>query len=551
MLKKIKRFLVIGLVAIALIAAGLYYWLFMVEGKTTEIYKLVPEDAIFIGEVDKPLDKWDEFKEAKVWQFLQNNQYMGGVNEMVEDLRGIIESNRKYLKLFTKGKLLMSGHLIGNNDYSYLYLIDIGNTSKLGGLKGFMDYLISQVGYKSTKQEHRGQTIYGLHTGNPNDALYVSIKDNVLLYAYYPKIIKAALDQHEKPHFTKDQTFLSVKKQLKDDVLTDLYINYKYLKEFVQVYVNPVPSAITSIEKMMDLSGMQLNVQDDFLELRGMTDIEDEKPSVLQALRAAGSSEIQSHKILPANTTTMVSLGFRDFDKLHTVLQAYYKEVEKTSMKSKLLKLQQYVRFDFDEDIKSWMGKEFTYALIPSGAYSVQTSVLIIPAGKNIGQAKDKIGKVGLSIAGLNLKLFRKKKYRDVEIQRFPIKGLFPAMFGGFLKSFDRPSFAFIGEYVVFSETETGVQRIIDAWIDDKTLSQEPHFEKFFEEFDRQNSVFAFGQTKYLYSYLLGRATPAKRAQLAKNRKHFLGFPRIGFQLSPDGELFETLVYAEFDPSKL
>ena len=540
---KQKRILLISAGAVILLLVIAYVYVFIVPVSKTNIYKLVPEDAMFISEIDEPVESWDEFDQSEIWQFLSTNEKLSLVGGRVESLRSLMESNRSYFKRFAKGRVLISGHMIARNDYSYLYLIDVGNASKLGHLDGFVGFVSRQGGYKVISHDHKGTAIKGLYTENPNDALYIAFVENVLVCSYYEILVKKSIDQHAQPFYNKHEDFLKVNREVNGG-LAELYIAYEYADEFVGVYTATIPAFATLASKMLNYTGTELSLKEDRIAFDGYTGITENTPNLFKSLHEAGKAEIEAHEVLPPETAFMLSIGFDDYQGLRSFMDHVVPKKSRSKMVTSLgMQLENWS----DTKPEELLGKEISLALVPDAEGKLST-VLIIPDGNDVKNIQKKLDKWDRGIGGLPSLFSKKDKWhRGIRTRKIPIRGLLNQFLGGNWFLSDIPAMAYVNNDLVIADDRATLTRIIDVTLDETTLAEDEEFEDFFSEFDKQSNFFLFIRTHPMLEYSKRSIKSTKQQLIRENEYHIKAFPLIGIQLTPKKELLKTRVLAIYE----
>ncbi|MEX0595811.1 MAG: hypothetical protein WD512_04855 [Candidatus Paceibacterota bacterium] len=61
-----KKILIVLLILI--VGVGSYYaWIKFSPNKFTDVYYLVPDDAVMVMETDKPIENWQTFSTSNMW----------------------------------------------------------------------------------------------------------------------------------------------------------------------------------------------------------------------------------------------------------------------------------------------------------------------------------------------------------------------------------------------------------------------------------------------------------------------------------------------------
>lgn len=517
-----------------------------------DLYALIPKDAVYIIETDKPFEQWQQFKNGKIWQFLQQNDYLASINTQVNELNETLSGKERALNYLLKGKMLTSAHVKGNN-YDYLYVLDIAQAAHLADLPPLLTSVLKGIGYAVTKEEYNAQNIYHLLDPETNETLLLTFKGTALLASYDLTLLKKALDTAIKPYFTTDSLLTNIRNRLPNQGMANVYINHTELLEFASCYANTKQTPLTAIGDMLSLSGMNLAIEDNFIELQGNSIINTQSQSYLKALLTVDKSDIRTAEILPPNTSFFTAICFDDFKKLQAALeQSQGKQPEPEAPENVGDLIAQELSKALKKELPNWIEHEISLALVPNPADSAQQAyIAVIPLSSKRDMVADKLSKTLYTLDQLNplqfLKNESKLEYHNYRIVRLPVAGLLRSVGGDLFKDMGKPYLTLIGDYLIFCDDETVLKHLIDNYDNSTTLAADPAYSQFFQQFKAQSSVFTYIQTKAFYPILLSKLKEDKRQSLIKNQKYALRFPHWGFQMLPNNEVYQTHLFADFE----
>ena len=99
-------------------------YIFVLSPKTNlqSIY-LIPEDAVFIIESEKPVESWNQISQSEAWSHLQNNGYFAELTENIQKVDTIFNDRRKLFEFFDGRSLFISIHMISQKDYGIFFVV--------------------------------------------------------------------------------------------------------------------------------------------------------------------------------------------------------------------------------------------------------------------------------------------------------------------------------------------------------------------------------------------------------------------------------------------
>lgn len=573
-MKKIIAFLTI---VVLFLLVALYFML--IEDTTTyaktDIYTIVPKDAAYIVEIQNPIQKWTDFKDSNVWQFIKANDYMASLNKQITDLQTSIAGKEDILRYFIKGNLVISSH-VQDNSYDYLYLLDLQNLpGKLQQIPLLLTTLFSASGFKTAEENYNKLIIYKLLSPATNETLHLTFNNNILVASYNISVLKNAIDGFNKPYFTNNKDFNKLFTEVNADNndLAHLYINYSKMSNFVKCYTQNNSAPIDAVSKMLTFSGLNFEIEEEGLKLEGTSILDTLHQSYLHALVKVGRGKMKAQNALPHNTSFYMAMNFDnflDFKHLLEKMQAtginQIQEInpdENPSTDTLTIEnddaqekgFQKKINKIIENELDKWIANELTIAMVPvSEGNASQAMVAVIPTGDKADEVAEKLGNITGTLSQFNpLNWFRnaeeRNKYKGYKIIPLPIGKLLKKYAGNIFEDINKPSIALLDEFLVFSDDVEILKKIIDDFEDSNTLADNQDFQTFFSNFNPQSNAYAYFQTKEIYPFLIEKSKTDKKQSLQKNKLYLLGFPHVGAQLSAiNNDTYKTYLYAFFKP---
>ena len=290
--------------------------------------------------------------------------------------------------------MVVSAHKTTIKDYDFLFLVNLSKGSKIGFIEETLEQVLKSSGLRVETKEFKNKSIISAYDRKTKETLYFSIVQNYLLCSYTNQLIENSIMEVEDPHLGREENFLNIYKETSEEGLCKLYINYSYIDEYMQCYSNEANPLVKDLSKILLFSGLKLEVEDEYAELEGYTNINDSTESYLKALMLSGKGGITAHKILPKRTGIYYSLGFKTgmefYTNLVTVLQTDTKawnEFEKNKQK-----IERLLKINLETDMLSWVGDEVAYVENEPSKYTEHLDdIMVVMKANNIGYAKERL----------------------------------------------------------------------------------------------------------------------------------------------------------------
>ena len=527
---------------------------YMPSGNRLQAIYLIPKDAVFVIETDEPIDTWSAISKSDVWKHLQTNAYFKELTSSIAGLDRIFNEQKKIIDFIGNRDLYISVHMISKKKYGLFFTVDLQKISKLNVLKNHLESITTNA-FKITKRQYHGFTINEITDKKTHETLYVSFINNQMIASYTHKLVEASIDQHQEPEIGRDLDFIAVSQKVAGNDLFRLYVQYKYLDDYMYYFVNQPSNTVKELSETLKYSAFSFDLKsDNTIYATGFTNTNESAQSYLKALQNSGTGPHKIASIAPERTAIYLSFGFDSFKEFYTNFEEIQKENPAAfkSYQDNLDKIQNFLDIDINKNFISWMDDEIAVLHMESSLKNTNKpeTALVIKAN-SIKKAKTEISFILKQIKKKTPVKFKKITYKDHEINFLSIKGFFKMFLGAYFKDFDRPYFTYIDDYVVFSDYPNTLKRIIDDYEAEKTLENSIDYKRFKRNFKRKSSVFTYINTPTLYRSMLAMADKNTKAKIKKNKDYIICFPQIGFQLLPFSDLFETKLVINYQDPKV
>jgi hypothetical protein len=540
-LKK-KILLSILTVFIGFLAYQAYVFFIAPTDNLNSIY-LIPKDAVYIVETQKPIDNWDDISKSDIWKHLQTNAYFKDLTKNLNKLDGIFSQQKKLVDFIGNRSILISAHMIKKKQYALFYVIDLQKLSKLNLLKNNLNSVINKS-YKVSKRNYHNHSITEIYDKKNRETIYLSFIKNQMIASYTHTLVEASIDQFEEPIIGRNLDFIEISKKVGDDNLFRFYMQYQYLDDYLYYFTDQPNNMITAVSKSLMFSGFSFDLKSNNVMLaNGFTNAKQNTASYLKALQKSGKGKRSIAKIAPKRTALYMSYAFDSFLEFYEnfeIIQRENKAQFKTFQDNKD-KIENYLKINIKDHFLSWIGTEIAVLQIQSSSISKsKNDVALVIKANNIKDAKSNLDFIVKQIRKRTPVKFKAINYKGFDINFLSIKGFFKVFLGSLFDQFEKPYYTIIDDYVVFSNHPNALKSIINDYIGEETLNKSKDFQKFNSYFDKKSSVFAYINTPVLYKNLYEYADRNTKSKIKKNKDYIICFPQVGFQLTPYINMFES-----------
>ncbi|MDO6743746.1 DUF3352 domain-containing protein [Tenacibaculum soleae] len=541
------------LVFLGFIAYQTYVFTLAKQDNIKPIY-LIPEDAIFILDTERPIDTWDEINASDIWKHLQKNAYFNDINKNINTLDEVIKEQRSILNFIGERDVLISAHVYKPKNYDFLYVVDLEKLSKLNFLKNSITNLAGN-NYKITNRLYKDHEITELYDKKKRETLHIAFIKNQLIASYTHLLVENAINQYQTPIIGRDVNFVEITKETSEDGFFKVFFQYKYLHKYLACFTNKTnKEVIENIQNSLHYSGFDVSlIEGTIIQAEGYTNVKEDTETYLTAIQKSGKGKRFIANIAPRNTALYSSFAFDSFETFHENFEILKKEKteEFKSYTTQITEIENLLDINIKKNVYSWIGNEVALIHFNSSLSKNKKDIAAIFKTNNIEDATENLNFILSKIKEKTPLKFKQISYKNHTINFLDLKGFFKIVAGNMFKKMEKPYFTIIDDFVVFSASPNTLKEIINNNIMGYTLASSKNFEEFSYLFDNKSTVFTYINTPYIYSDLVSFVDRKTQLQLRKNKDYFTCFSQLGIQLTSDGNIFKSSITASFNDPKL
>ncbi|TDQ27610.1 DUF3352 domain-containing protein [Tenacibaculum caenipelagi] len=539
---------------IALIIGFVIYQVYIFtlsENDNIKSIYLVPDDAVFIVDTERPIDTWDEISSSEIWTHLQTNQQINKLSEGLNNLDETFKAKKEIIDFIGERNLVISVHVFSTKRYGLLYIADLQKLSKLIFLKRAISKL-AEDDYKVTKRVYKEHEIIELYNKETRETLHLSFIKNQFVASYTHLLVEKSIDQYLNPVIGRDINFLEIKKKTDTDGFFNIYLQHKYLKDFLSCFTNSSNLDLLNKEAFF-YTGLDISIKEGVIvQATGYTNVDSNSQTYLKVLQKSGVGKRSVAKIAPKNTSLYLSFTFDDFKTFNHNLETLQQEnpADFKIYSDQLAMVEDKLNINISEHIYSWIGSEIALIHFNTELSKNKKDIAAIIKADDIEDAKENLQFVLSKIKENTPLKYKQINYRGYPINFFDLKGFFKMLAGNMFSKMEKPYFTIIDDFVVFSTSPNTIKEIINNHLIGYTLESSENFDDFNDLFEKKSSVFAYINTPNSYKDLLSLVDNKTRHQLQKNKPYIACFSQIGMQLVASDELFESNISFAFEDPK-
>ncbi|MCG8902424.1 DUF3352 domain-containing protein [Tenacibaculum finnmarkense] len=549
-----KKILWTALIAfLSFLAYQTYLFTFDNQDNIKPIY-LVPKDAVFILDTQRPIDTWDEISASPIWKHFQKNSYFKELSKSLNTLDNTIKEQKSIVSFIGERDVLISAHVYKPKKYDFLYVVNIGKLSKLNFLKNTITGLAGSD-FQITNRIYQKQEITEIYDKKARETLYVSFIKNQLIASYTHVLVENSINQYQKPIIGRDVNFIEITKETPDDGFFKLFFQYKYLNNFIACFADKTnKKTIENIQNSLYYSGFDVSlIEGTIIQADGYTNVKENSESYLTAIQKSGKGKRTVASIAPKNTALYLSFAFDSFELFHENFENLRKEKPKEFevYSKQIAEIEEKLDISIKKNVYSWIGNEVALIHFNSSLSRNKKDIAAVFKTTNIDDATENLEFILSQIKEKTPLQFKQITYKNHHINFLDLNGFFKIIVGNMFQKMEKPYFTIIDDFVVFSTSPNTLKEIINNHQNKYTLASSKEFEEFNYLFNTKSTIFTYVNTPYLYTDLVSLADRKTQIQLKKNKNNVICFNQFGLQLTSEGSIFKSSITTTFNNPKL
>ncbi|WP_067031498.1 DUF3352 domain-containing protein [Allomuricauda sp. CP2A] len=544
-----KKRIFFGLLALLVLYLCYLAYIFILSPKTNlqSIY-LIPKDAVFVVESEQPVESWKKISESEAWHHLQKNEYFAELTENIQKVDTVFQNNHNLFEFFDGRSLFISVHMISQKDYGIFYVLDLKRIAKLQLLKSYLNTLLNED-YVLSKRTYHDHEILEVHDRKSKETMHMAFIKNQLVASYTHTLVEASIDQYLEPVLGRNLNFIEINQKVGHEDLFRMYVQYNYVDDYIKRFTDQPSDWVKRASENFLFSGFYFDLdKNSTLVANGFTNIGSVNENYLEALQKSGTAERTIPQIAPKRTALYISYGFDSFSEFYKNFEMVQQNDPKQfeSYQAGIEKVEKFLKIDVKENFVSWIGDEIALLQIQSHISKGKNDMALVLKANDSEKAQTNLDFVLGQIRKKTPVKFKAVNYKEHEINFLSIKGFFKVLLGNRFEEFDKPYFTQIQDYVIFSDNPNTLKTIIDDLVAGETLSTSEEFRKFNDRFESESAVFVYSNIPVLYDNMYALADAATKQKMRKNKDFIICFPQVGFQLTPEDNLFESRLVVNY-----
>ncbi|OUV76081.1 MAG: hypothetical protein CBC83_00945 [Flavobacteriales bacterium TMED123] len=525
--------IIILLFLIALIGFFGYRNYKQIATKSNSPLLLIPTNASLILQINDFEELKRKLNNSVIWNNCRLSTYANSLHSDIQHLDSIIEFAYNSEKTQTN-KLFFSTHKSSYNDAAILFSTTIENSFNL------KDLIAKTIGVRQNEiliHDYENEDILELQIKSKK--YFITEIEGVIFGSKSKILVQDAIRQSgAKSNLLSNKAFLKVKETTSDYAVANLYYNFNHLTELADIYIEEKIQKNIFLNHFSDWAATDIFIKNNSFFANGLLDA-NKKDNYLTALKNQKSAKQNIQNIIPHNTSILLTLSFSNTkmlaDKKNSFLQrhnAYY------SWEKKKKNLQENYKFELNEFLK-YVEQEIGVFTIASKSKDTFEQSYSFIKSKNINQSTIFLSELVNSED--------KSEYLEQTIFNIKEPKLLSFLFGDIFSAKENSYFVAIEDYLIFGNSSSAVQYVIDNFKSRNTLSSSNHFKKFSQQISEKSNFFFYVNPGKSADLLNNSLNKKWGDLLAINEDSLQKFTAFAYQLNVGSPLFLNNIILFYD----
>ncbi len=541
-----KKVVIIFSVILLIIIVGALYFLRSTSGYRS-IY-FVPENASIIIESKDPINAWSKIVHSYAWEHYKTNPFLSEVNADIESYDSIVSSSKLLLKLIGKKNVMISQHPLGNNQYDFIYIADVGKLARLKKPEKVINSVLGK-GYEVTSRTYKENKIVELLDIEDRDNYFLCFSKGKIIFSFNPKLIEASIDASEKMAIGRDIKYLNVKSKLGNTGLFSVYLVHKNFTNFISGFSPDLQKSMNIYTKEMLYTGFYFDFSDDgLLTIEGYSSFSDAYDRNYLSLMDNGKQELYAAPIIPQRVASFVKINFKDASEFFKNSMKQVSNEDFEEYQENIRKFEKKLKIKLNKNLFSWMDKEIVMLQTQPSNLGRDNEFAVVLHAKDSAEAAKNLQIFWRQIKKNTPIKIKTVNYKGYSIDYVAFPGIIKLLFGKALKKIEKPYFSVLGDNVVISNHPQTLKNIIDDNLAGNTFEQTQKYYDFDTHFDNSTSVYLYFEPPVLYLNMKAFLSKETWSKFQKNKKYITCFSQGGIQLNEEDGLLHYILKARYQP---
>jgi len=513
---------IITLILFLLLTVGGFTWFYFkslkfTNGNSEKILRIIPTEAAFIFEYKNEASYYQIFKNFTLYKdILGNNCY-----NQLNNLETVFINNPLLGSALENSNLYFSLHKTTLNNAGFLVFAHLNQTFLNNNTSDDFIKLVFK-NKKIINKKISKAVVYTIEIKNA--PFYFFIYQNILVASFDTMLLQRAIKYTDENIRTKIPVFES-QTQRNKNAIANLYVNFAKLPDFLNnfsKYKNPDLTA--HLKNFKAYASLNINYQSDAFMFSGITTTDTLQLQYANIFLSQQPGKLTLNEIVPLNASSYTSFYVSDMRLFQSKLKQMFKQQNVlTKLKTQLNTIAKKHSVPIEKEFLKVLGNEFGQVQLASG---------------------DKIGLASTTNSQrLTFLLSTISTPVTNKIAKFDDSNFLYYFFGEPFKSFGRPYFAIVSNYLVVANSASALNNFLIQYQQQQLISATAKYTNFEQYLSNKGNIFYFLHTKNSKTIFKSFLSENAYNNFKSDNFKFDNIYGLSIQFSADKNKFYTNLY--------
>ena len=565
-----KRILIVILTVLLALVAGFIYFTKnnTIFQKETSKYKAVPVSAPVFVELNSL--KSIPLENPIIKSLINLDENILFLNEVVL-IDSLIQTNKEIQNSLRNESIILAFDFVGENNIYPLIIFKVQNSTKQKLLNKFLKAYFPDNQYSYSTEEYSKHKIITIKNSENKNKLHYCFADGLLVASPKNLLIEQCLRQLNTQNITDNPYFSKVSKTVSAQSEISWYINHQTfpnlaalwlnnksstkINEFGETVRNNFKNKFEGFREFAAWSELDVKISNNEIVLNGISTSDDSLNHFLSVFHGQNPVRFQADQILPQNTSFYTSYSFSDKSLFFKNLERYFSHSNNYyKRETRIKKIEKGFRINFENTFQQFVKDEVIVATtsIPTETDKKTTLFILNTTGKS--NAKTQLNNLLNAYSkqkGIELNSLKSVFKVDVETQFTVYKFPYPSFPGIWLgKPFgtaDAKFAAFYKNFLVFSNTEKGLQNYLYNMVLEASLAKDIRYSKFKRNIARRANINSYININRIFSLKKDIFNAELSKEFEKYKPTLQKFQAVNWQVICEKEISFNSIYFSFN----
>lgn len=445
----------------------------------------LPNSATIAYQGTNPQNAYMQLRKNALYQTFSQNVALKDFDNDYQYFDSLLKANEDLQNIISAKPLILSLHVTSAHDFQLLFLQQQQGAISKGDIE---DYIAENDGNtRLLERVFEGQKIYDVKATTSKRSLFsFAFLDGILALSRNTVLVEDAISA-----FTSNRGKSSpmINKMVEEADQEKIYLNFRALPGLLNVYLSAqYISQTKALQNLGEFGSYTYKLANDAFLLDGSV-LANKETDYWKPLQNQRPQKISIADVLPASTAFFTAQATDNFSKYFEARKTGANNTDFDTRKNDLASTYQ---ISFKEEILPFIGNQWAYAVLEPAAEAAalqEVAVMQVP-DSTIAAEKFKalVGKVNAYKETKG----ERSEYRGRTIEKVLVPAFLDLVFGEEYSSFQHPYYTLLGNHFVFANSISIIERCIDAYTQNQSLSANAPYISFVKNTSAQSNFMLF-----------------------------------------------------------